>query len=417
MQHYYQQTNLTIKKYYSEPTFVDYRTQPQSFKTYPNFYQSFSLDDYPELAFLKNIGKVTFIKNYGNDSVELRTNPSAGGLYPCEVYIQLRAIKGLLSGLYHYEPRNNQLTLIHELSSDGIEHYLNQSQQYNYSFLISTAYFRSSWKYEKRSLRYLLLDTGHQIGSIYTALLLEELPIQVVFNFNKEALNKSFSFEGFEFFFASITSKPHKEKPTKALRTNLPHVSACDYQVREAFIEKFYEESLSLTYDDLVLPNFFQSITKKRLQEAVDSRRSVRAFQKQSLTKEVFEELTYDIFSFSSQVGIKLYWINNNIEKLDKGIYKNVSLLKKGNFQERACELALNQKLGGESAVTFIFSCEKTINFVQATILSGFIAHVLYLRCELLNLKATGIGAYFDDETQKTLECDDNILYFMGVGK
>jgi len=55
--------------------------------------------------------------------------------------------------------------------------------------------------------------------------------------------------------------------------------------------------------------------------------------------------------------------------------------------------------------------------YQKTTILSGFIAHIIYLRCELLSIGCSGIGAYYDDESKQFLETSDNILYLLAIGR
>ena len=45
-------------------------------------------------------------------SYKLRVNPSAGALYPTEVYVQTRSVQGIIV-------ENNCLTLIYKLGDDG----------------------------------------------------------------------------------------------------------------------------------------------------------------------------------------------------------------------------------------------------------------------------------------------------------
>ncbi len=135
MQHFHDNTNITLKNSFEQTQFIDWRTQPRSFKTYPKFFRRYKLDDYEELKFIKNFGKITTTKKYGKEEVNLRTNPSAGGLYPCEIYIQIRGIKGFLSGIYHYEVLEDSLCLIHELSNDGLEYYFNETSSKKFVIL------------------------------------------------------------------------------------------------------------------------------------------------------------------------------------------------------------------------------------------------------------------------------------------
>jgi SagB-type dehydrogenase family enzyme len=417
MQIFHDKTEITLKNSFEQTSFIDWRTQPKNHKKYPDFFRRYKIDEFDELKFIKNFGKITDIKKYGKEEVSLRTNPSAGGLYPCEVYIQIRGVKGFLSGIYHYEPLENNLVLIHELSNDGLEYYLQKNQQYKFVTLISNVYFRSSWKYEKRAIRYLLLDTGHQIGSIYSALKLENIDCKLEFEFDKNLINESFGFEGFEFFQVAILSEFYKEKEIKPLREKLVNVSACDYQIRNSFIDGFINHLEHESFPFTMHFDFLEELEKKNLEEAINKRRSIRAFKEESITKNEFNLIIKDIFEYSNCFGIDIYIIVNNIKDLKSGIYKNVTLLEEGDFRELSKKLAFNQKLGGSSCFTLFFTSRLDSNYIQNYILCGFLAHIISIRAINLEISSSGIGAYFDDECKKTFNTQNNILYLQAIGK
>ena len=417
MQIYHDQTDINQKKFFNQANFIDYRSQPRAYKKYPHFYQRFNLDDYEELKFIKNFGKITATKTYGKEKVDLRANPSAGGLYPCEIYIQIRAVKGFVSGIYHYEALENTLTLIHELSNDGVEFYFKVKVQRKFVILISNAYFRSVWKYEKRAIRYLLLDTGHQLGSIISALELADLEYEIDFNFDKKTLNEEFSFDNYESFYTCITVKSEKTIEAKKLRTPIINVSPCDYQLKEPFVEEFYENCQKDEFEKISNANLLKDLTNEKLQNAINNRRSIRAFTNEAILEEDFLFITKNIFDFANKFGIEIYFVNNNIQGMSKGLYKNVSLLKQGDFKDKMTNLALNQKLSGQSSLTLIFTSKVGHNYFYCYILAGFIAHILYLRATNLNLNCSGIGAYFDDICKEFLETKNNIFYLFAIGK
>ena len=59
------------------------------------------------------------------------------------------------------------MTLLQKIKDDGIESYLGfDTKQNGFIFFISSVYYRSSWKYKNRALRYCLLDAGHVLGTI-----------------------------------------------------------------------------------------------------------------------------------------------------------------------------------------------------------------------------------------------------------
>lgn len=419
---FHQQTKHSFQSVRKNAFFLDWRTQPKNFKTYPHFYPRFSIDAYPELAELNLISGITFEKHYSEGDYHLRTVPSAGGLYPCEVYIQLRGIKGLINGIYHYEPHTRKLTLIQEVERDGIESYFPDTKpKRGVSFLVSAVYFRSSWKYRDRSIRYILLDTGHQLGSIYAALCSMGKESSMEFDFDKFAINKAFGFRDEELALASIYEKQEVRGSslveTTALKQTLPYVAPCDYLESNKFVEDAYKKSALYSDAPLLLPSFFLNVPQEQLKEAILQRRSIRAFRGEMIDAHSLNTITKDLFDFALSQGVNIYYTLHRVTDTPQGLYKNGVLEKEGDFQERSKYLSLEQKLGGMSAVTFYFTSAEVDKYQKTTILSGFIAQIIYLRCELLGIGCSGLGAYYDDETKQFLQSSDNILYLLAVGR
>ena len=110
-----------------------------------------------------------------------------------------------------------------------------------YIFLISCVYYRSSWKYQYRSLRYCFLDSGHHLGAIAASAYLHNQDIQLIFEFDKLALNTVLGFENKEFITAAVISGEVQEKPVRRLRLKVPFVCGTDYFEANKFIEDSYQ--------------------------------------------------------------------------------------------------------------------------------------------------------------------------------
>lgn len=95
----------------------------------------------------------------------LRTSPSAGALYPIETYLSIHRLEGLNSGLYHFDVRYFQLSLLREgnTSAELAAACLDQGFMADAAFcLVWTAVPRRCLsKYGDRGARYLLLDAAH----------------------------------------------------------------------------------------------------------------------------------------------------------------------------------------------------------------------------------------------------------------
>jgi SagB-type dehydrogenase family enzyme len=100
-----------------------------------------------------------------------RPSPSAGGLYPLELYVATQAVEGLVDGLYHYDARAHQLevrrrVLLHAALADAILA-PDVVRNSNLVIMISAIFQRTMWKYGERGYRYVYLDAGHLGQNLY----------------------------------------------------------------------------------------------------------------------------------------------------------------------------------------------------------------------------------------------------------
>ncbi len=119
-----------------------------------------------------------------SDPSGYRTAPSAGALYPLELYLIAGMVNGLSAGMYHYRPENHQL--IQTLKGDLLDQLANSAlgqsaiKQAPASLVITAVYERTTGKYGKRGIRYVHMDAGHAAQNIClqaTALGLGTVPI------------------------------------------------------------------------------------------------------------------------------------------------------------------------------------------------------------------------------------------------
>jgi len=108
----------------------------------------------------------------------LRTAPSAGALYPIELYVVTA------DGLYHYVPAGHKLRLLNEddLRDDLARAALGQSSVRNAAadFVVTAVYDRTTRKYSDRGHTYVHIEVGHVGQNIHlqaVALGLGSVPI------------------------------------------------------------------------------------------------------------------------------------------------------------------------------------------------------------------------------------------------
>ena len=122
----------------------------------------------------------------------LRTAPSAGALYPIEIYIAVCNVKGLTQGVYKYNPQ--QHTIIKILEGDKRVELSNAALKQNcirrgaVNIIIVGIFKRTAAKYGKRSGKYLLMECGAVSQNIYLQSYALNLGTVFVGAFNDESL-------------------------------------------------------------------------------------------------------------------------------------------------------------------------------------------------------------------------------------
>lgn len=100
----------------------------------------------------------------GAGARSFRVIPSAGALYPLEVYFHSPHIEGWPSGLYHYTPSQNRVQMLREGDySQQLGQVMVDPKMPNsgIQFFITGLFERSVFKYKERGYRFVLLEAGH----------------------------------------------------------------------------------------------------------------------------------------------------------------------------------------------------------------------------------------------------------------
>jgi SagB-type dehydrogenase family enzyme len=112
---------------------------------------------------------VTRVSQAAGSTHHFRASPSAGGLYPAELYVAVHGVAGVPDGIHDYLAREHALALCWEgdfraeLARYAFGHPAIASARV---VLIATAVFqRSAWRYQDRAYRRVLLDTGHMLAN------------------------------------------------------------------------------------------------------------------------------------------------------------------------------------------------------------------------------------------------------------
>jgi SagB-type dehydrogenase family enzyme len=120
---------------------------------------------------LATVGQLLWAAQGVTSSAGGRTAPSAGALYPLEVYLVAGNVRGVVVGVYRYEPQGHLLRLHsqgdrrHELAHAALK----QSALADAAavLVITAVYARTSARYGARGKQYVHMEAGHAAQNVY----------------------------------------------------------------------------------------------------------------------------------------------------------------------------------------------------------------------------------------------------------
>jgi len=105
--------------------------------------------------------------------VGLRSAPSAGGLYPLELYVAVKrsGVQELEPGIYHYKPKEHELELI--IKGDFSEQLMSACVDQEWvrdaaiNIIFTAVVERTKRRYGERGWQYILQESGHAAQNVY----------------------------------------------------------------------------------------------------------------------------------------------------------------------------------------------------------------------------------------------------------
>lgn len=129
-----------------------------------------TLDEVNHLMYFSN-GITAEMPLAGGGTLPLRASPSAGALYPIELYPIVFAAQGLEPGVYHYEPGGHTLEFLKQGDFKELCYEISHGQEMVRESAMVVAmvgvFDRTKAKYGERGYRYVLLDAGHLAQNLY----------------------------------------------------------------------------------------------------------------------------------------------------------------------------------------------------------------------------------------------------------
>ena len=100
-----------------------------------------------------------------------RTAPSAGALYPLELYVVVGDVEGIDKGVYRYSPEEHELEKVRDgdIRTELADAALGQEcvRDAAIDLVFAAVYERTTAKYKERGIQYVHLEAGHAAQNVY----------------------------------------------------------------------------------------------------------------------------------------------------------------------------------------------------------------------------------------------------------
>ncbi len=470
------------------PHFLDWENRPSVYKTYPqgDIIELPREVDFPRLNLstlirgkgahrlepldVEGLSRLLLFTNclsakarQGQETVYFRSVPSAGALYPTELYMAALGVKDLENGLYHLSLAQHRLVLLRpgHVSLSGAIH-ADVGPCPILTLLLTTIFFRSTWKYGSRAYRYHLLDTGHVLENLILAVKSLDLPFTLAYDFDDHHLNQALGVDPSREVTLAVGAVPGKgQHPLKdqgelsSLPPSFKEASRVspretDYpQIAEIHRagNRILSGSGPRVMDNLGItpPERWVSIEEgpwpevRGYGDTVFLRRSRRNFVSQPLTRNKAMALLEGLCHGGSgeppgsrprtlATGILL----NRVQGFEPGFYlldgdqKALGLILRGDLVSNIAPVCLHQDWLKNAAVHALFLTNLEIldsrwgprGYRYAMLEGGRMGERLYLMATALGLGCCGIGAFYDNEASQLLGLnrESGLLYLVAVG-
>ena len=476
---YHDRTKHRPFKYAASLGYMEWATQPDPFRRYegapliplthseltPPYHLLFQKDPLPTAPLcyeslsqlLRYSLGLAAIKSHGGSSWALRCNASSGNLHPTECYIIVPSMEGISdhATLSHYAPREHALELLHTYDSS--------LEEGTFLIALSSVVWREAWKYGERCWRYCQLDAGHAYQAINIAASMLGWKCELL-SVDSAKIASLCGLDQVERFDPNET-----ESPDLLIRIGagtlltLPHTSKILYNANllspahhpwpiletiEDATEGIYPKIPPLERGNY-LPN-----SSKSSGEIILKRRSAQMMDGSGITQEQFRSLLSASLLCENTSNVHFILFVHRVEGLEKGLYiyvrdtkdlislqqtldetfkwkecgEELYLLREGDYRGAAQMISCNQEIAKEGAFSFGMLCKFSstlethggIGYKSLYHQCGMIGQMLYLEATSLNLSATGIGCFLDDEFHALLGINDQryqSLYHFTIGR
>jgi SagB-type dehydrogenase family enzyme len=380
----------------------------------------------------------------GGEDYHFRAAPSAGALYPIEVYAAVGDVPGLEAGLYHFSPADLRLRGLRRGDWRG---FIGRAAADHPSLLearaiivLSAIFWRSTWKYRARAYRYCFWDAGTMIANLLAAANAEKIVTEIVTAFADPEIEMLLGIdserEGALCMIAlgDGVSPPLAQPEIQPL--TLETIPLSREEVSYPDLIRMHRESRLLDSSEVstiadvrsdhsaaphsavaIKPDALDTSAGLSLGETILRRGSTRVFARKPINAADLAT----IMAVSSRHPradfpplSDTYLVVNAVEGIEAGAYYyrresgEFDLLKAGNFRGEAGYLCLEQPLGFDCSalICYMADLERVLDalgnrgYRDAHLEAGLHGGRAYLAAYALRRGATGL-TFYDDDTAR----------------
>ncbi|MBD2089035.1 SagB/ThcOx family dehydrogenase [Microcoleus sp. FACHB-1515] len=490
--HYHERTKYSPQSIASKSHSIDWANQPVPFKEYkigtvydlkPHLMgdlQNGEAGEWQRLSRLlyDSYGLTVKMLTMSGEAVYLRSAPSAGGLYPTELYVISRGTPLLPAGLYSYQPQSHSIVRFWDsqvwstLQAACFWHPTLDNTQL--AIVLTAVFYRSAWRYQDRAYRRIFLDSGHLIGNLELASAITDYRPHLIGGFHDAAVNELLYLDATQE--GAIAVLPLADlldvrQNLPLAPTALPSATQTDYpDIPDGELLSYFHQATQITTADLrtIAPtaliddkyNFPFCLKVSTASAAIDwgenltmlettmhQRRSTRAYSGAALKLAELNALldftyqpqhyidqeldpTPDYFDLNL---IETFIAVSGVDGLEEGCYyyapkaQELRQIRFKNFRRELHFLCLQQNLGRDAGAVLFHTADlqKAVDQYGDRVYrylhmdAGHLGQRLNLAAIRLGLGVSGIGGFFDDAVNEVLgiPSDEAVLYITTLGR
>ena len=479
---YHQGTNHSRRSVSQSGHYMDWDNQPSPFKLYPGLTGNQLPTEIPNsgLPALKALGlaspeglgegpcrptlsQLAGLFHYSAGITKEGTVPGGkmyfraaactGALYHIELYLVCGDLPDLPAGVYHFGAHDFSLHRLREGDHRGVLLEATGGQaavaEAPATIILSSVYWRNSWKYQARAYRHAYWDSGTILANLLAVGNANRIPLKLVTSFVDEPVNRLLDLDASREVALQLVpvGRDPADEIGPPLAVDVLDLDVEPYSRREvsypAMVEMHSASSLldpsevaelwgkppALINPAPAGPMFPLGVAPETalppdsplysIEETILRRGSSRRFRRAAIT---FEQLSNmldratrgiaaDFLDGSGGTLNQLYLIVNDVEDLPQGSYVfhrdrgELEQLAQGDFRVQAGNLDLGQPLAADASVNvYILADLKSVldrygnrGYRMAQVEASIMGGRLYLGAYAQRLGATGL-TFFDDE-------------------